>query len=118
MSAVRFARELHTKGVPVLALILIDAIGRNKPIPPNVRAAANFFQRDSCPVCGVKQIRAEASSRTKIIRNFEWKYRHTDVDIHTEPWVRRFFVREHEKMEFDPEMWTAVKKIIVGAATR
>lgn len=117
MAAVRFARELNAKGIPLLAVILVDAIGRNQPIPPNVRVAANFFQRDSCPVCGARRIRAEDSGCTKIIGNFEWKYLRKYVDIHTEPWVRRFFVRAHEKMEFDPEMWTAVKKIILDAAT-
>jgi pimeloyl-ACP methyl ester carboxylesterase len=118
MSAVRFAHDLEAKGIPVLALILIDAIGRNRPVPPNVGLAANFFQRESCPVCGARRIRAEDSSCTSLIGNFEWKYRRKYVDIHTEPWVRRFFVREHEKMEFDPEMWTEVKKIIVDAATQ
>jgi hypothetical protein len=29
--------------------------------------------------------------------------------IHTEPWVHRFFAREHEKTAFDPEMCKAVK---------
>jgi pimeloyl-ACP methyl ester carboxylesterase len=117
MVAVRFACELSDRRVPILALIVIDAIGHNQPVPPNVHEAANFFQRDSCPVCGVRSIQAEDSSRTKIIANQQWKYRGKYVDIHTEPWVRRFFVREHEKMEFDPEIWTAVKKIIVEAAT-
>jgi pimeloyl-ACP methyl ester carboxylesterase len=120
MAAVRLARELNAKGFPVLAVILIDAVGRNKPVPPNVREAANFFQHDWWPVCvcGARRIRAEDSNRTEMIGDFQWKYRHKYVDIHTEPWVRRFFVRGHEKMEFDPEMWMAVKKIIIDAATR
>ena len=120
MAAVRLARELNVKGIPVLAVILIDAVGRNHPIPPNVQVAANFFQRYSWPVCvcGAGHIHAEDPSRTEMIGDFEWRYRHKYVDMHTEPWVRRFFARGHEKMEFDPEMWTAVTKIIVEAATR
>lgn len=116
MAAVYFARELDARRIPVLAVVLVDAIGHNQPVPPNVREAANFFQRDSCPVCGAKRIEAQDPDRTNILGNFQWKYRHKDIDIHSEPWVRRFFVREHEKMEFDPEMWAAVKKIIVDAA--
>jgi len=117
MSAVRFARELNAKGIPVLLVVLVDSVGRNRPIPPNVRAAANFFQRDSWPVCGPKRIRAEDPSRTTILGNFQWKYRHKNVDIHNEPWVRRFFVNAHEKMEFDPEMWSAVKKLVLDSLT-
>jgi pimeloyl-ACP methyl ester carboxylesterase len=116
MSAVRFARQLEAKGIPVLLVILVDAVGRNKPIPANVRAAANFYQRDSCPICGPKRITAVDPGRTRIIGSFGWKYRHKKVDIHNEPWVRRFFVRGHEKMEFDPEMWAEVKRLIVEAA--
>lgn len=118
MSTVRFARDLQAKGVPVLLVVLVDAVGRNRPIPPNVAAAANFYQRESCPICGPKQIRAEDPGRTRILGNFGWKYRHKNVDISSEPWVRRFFVRAHEKMEFDPEMWAEVKKLIVEAVTR
>lgn len=118
MAAIQFAQTLEAKGIPVLSLVLVDAIGHNRPIPPNVHEAANFFQRDSCPVCGAKRITADDPGRTRILGNFQWKYRHKYVDIHTEPWVRRFFVREHEKMEFDPEMWAAVKKIMVDAAQR
>ena len=111
-----FARELEIKGIPVLLVILVDAVGRNRPVPTNVRAAANFFQRGSCPICGPRRITAEDTSRTRIIGNFEWKYDRRKVDIHSEPWVRRFFVRDHEKMEFDPEMWSEVKKLILEAA--
>jgi hypothetical protein len=115
-ATVRFARELEAKGIPVLLLILVDAVGRNRPIPPNVAAAANFYQRESCPVCGAKKIRAEDPARTRILENREWKYRGSKrVDISSEPWVRRFFVRGHEMMEFDPEMWAAVKAMIVEA---
>src|SRR5579864_3472620 len=35
MSAVKFARMLNDDGIPVLALVLVDAIGHNRPIPPN-----------------------------------------------------------------------------------
>lgn len=117
MSAVRFARDLEAKGIPVLLLILVDAVGRNRPIPPNVHAAANYYQRDSCPVCGPKQIRAQDPARTRILGSFGYSYRRQPVDIHSEPWVRRFFVRGHEMLEFDPSMWSAVKTMILRAAT-
>jgi pimeloyl-ACP methyl ester carboxylesterase len=117
MSAVRFAGDLETKGIPVLLLILVDAVGHNRPIPPNVQSAANYYQRDSCPICGPKQIRAQDPARTRILGNFGYSYRRHPVDIHSEPWVRRFFVRGHEMLEFDPSMWSAVKTMIVRAAT-
>ncbi|HEY3835133.1 MAG TPA: hypothetical protein VGL72_01110 [Bryobacteraceae bacterium] len=118
MAAIRFARMLNDKQIPVLALVSVDAIGHNQPVPPNVRMVANFYQRDSCPVCGATRIRAEDPARTTILGNFQWKYRHKYVDIHTEPWVRRFFVRGHEKMEFDPDMWAEVKKILLQAVAK
>jgi pimeloyl-ACP methyl ester carboxylesterase len=115
MSAVRFARDLEAKRIPVLLLILIDAVGRNRPIPPNVHAAANFYQRDSFPVCGPKRIRAQDPASTRILGNVGYSYWRHPVDISMEPWVRRFFVRGHEMMEFDPQMWSAVKKMITTA---
>jgi hypothetical protein len=107
------ARTLNEKHIPVL--VLVDAIRRNQPIPPNVRVAANFYQRDSRPVCGAAHIRAENPKITKILGNFQWKCRHKYVDIQREPWVRNFFVRGHEKMEFDPNMLTTLKKIRLDA---
>jgi len=107
---------LEAKGIPVLLVLLVDAVGRNRPMPANVRTAANFFQRGSWPVCGPRRIRAVDPSRTRIIGSFEWKYGRKKVDIRSEPWVRRFFVRDHEKMEFDPEMWTEVKRLMLEAA--
>jgi hypothetical protein len=113
-ATVKFAQELESKGIPVLLLVLVDAVGKDRPVPPNVRAAANFYQRESCPICGAKQIRAEDAARTRILENRQWTYRdNKKVDISTEPWVRRFFVRGHEMMEFDPEMWSAVKRMIL-----
>ena len=118
MAVINFARTLNERHIPVLALVSVDAIGHNEPVPPNVKIAANFYQRDSCPVCGAKTIRAEDPGRTTILGNFQWKYRHKYVDIHTEPWVRRFFVRGHEKMEFDPNMWAEVKKILLQPVSK
>jgi pimeloyl-ACP methyl ester carboxylesterase len=118
MAAIRFARTLNAKHIPVMAMVVVDAIGHNQPIPPNVRLAANFYQRDSCPVCGATRIRVEDPGGTKFLGNLQWKYRHKHVDIHTEPWVRRFFVRGHEKMEFDPDMWAQVKKILLDAVAK
>jgi len=118
MSAIRFAGELDTQQIPVKLLVLIDAVGRNRPIPPNVRAAANFYQRESCPICGPKKIRAQDPERTRILGSFAWQSRGKKLDLGTEPWVRRFFVRGHEFMEFDPDMWNSVKQLIVDAVSR
>jgi len=116
MSAVRFARELQAERIPVLLIVLVDAVGRNRPIPANVREAANFYQRESCPICGPKQIRAEDPVQTRIVGSFAWHSKGKTIDMGTEPWVRRFFVRGHELMEFDPAMWTEVKDLIMRAA--
>jgi hypothetical protein len=116
MAVVRLADELKRKGIPVMLAVMVDAVGHNSPIPPNVRAAVNFFQRGSCPICGPRHIQAEDPSRTQILGDFEWTYRHKNIDLHTEPWVRRFFEHDHEQMEFDPDVWSEVKKLVVKAA--
>ncbi len=118
MSVVRLANELWRKGIPVMLAVLVDAVGHNMPIPPNVHAAVNLYQRGSCPICGPREIQAEDPSRTQILGNFEWNYRHKDIDLHTEPLLKRFLEHDHEKMEFDPDVWAQVKKMVVKAAAR
>lgn len=115
IGVVRLADELRQKGIPVMLAVMVDAVGHNSPIPPNVRAAVNLYQRGSCPICGPREIQAEDPSRTRILGNFEWNYAHKTIDLHTEPFMKRWLEHDHEKMEFDPDVWTQVKKMVVNA---
>jgi hypothetical protein len=95
VAVVLMAQELEDAGIPVELAVLVDAVGRNRPIPSNVREAINFFQRESCPICGIRKISAEDPMETKILGNFQWHSRGKNIDISSEPWGRRFFVRSH-----------------------
>jgi hypothetical protein len=115
-AVVRFARDLNAMQLPILLTVQIDSIGNHdKVIPPNVKAAANLFQRDTWPIVGEKKIVAEDPSRTRILANLQFRYWGKEIDLAEETWVRRVFTRGHTKMEFDPEVWSKVEELILGA---
>ena len=114
-SVVRLARELEGEQVPVLFTLQIDSVGKNDSrIPPNVRAAANLYQ-SSLPVRGQSRIVAEDPARTRIIVNRQYHYRGKDIETPGEPWVRRFFLRGHVTMEYDPEVWDEAERLLLSA---
>lgn len=113
-AVVKLARELERMEVPVLLTVQIDSVGLGDvAIPPNVRGAANLFQRTGLLIQGERRIRAEDPSRTRILGNFEYRYGGRKIELPKElTWWDRFFARAHTKMDADPAVWGRVKAMI------
>lgn len=115
-AAIATARDLRVLGIPVLLTVQVDSVGfHDQVIPPNVLAAANFYQHDPMTIQGRRNIRAADPGKTRILGNFGASYplhplRETDMS-----WVRRTFGGSHAKMEQDPKIWNQVRQFILDA---
>lgn len=117
-AAVKLARQLKKMDVPVALTIQIDSVGRgDKMIPSNVTRAANLFQRNGWFIRGEPTIQAEDPTRTTIIGNFEYDYRHKQIDVSGVPFMKKAFRVAHTRMEYDPDVWTKVEKLILESIT-
>lgn len=115
-AVVRLARELNKAGIPVLLTVQVDSVGvADSVIPPNVRAAANLFQRDFWPVRGAPEIRAADPKRTRILGNFQYRYDPGFVVSPDESVARMVLMGAHNKMELDPAVWEQVEKLVDSA---
>lgn len=116
------ARELNRLGVPILLTVQVDSVGlRDRVIPPNVRAAVNFYQHDPLTIEGQSEIRAADSSMTAILGNFEETYVNLPVDpsnAKNSSWARSTLGGSHAKMELDPTVWNSVEQYINEAISR
>lgn len=118
-AAVATARDLEKLKIPVLLTVQVDSVGlRDQVVPPNVLAAANFYQHDLLTIQGRRNIRAADPEKTRIVGNFGASYplgpmRETDTS-----WVRRAFGGSHAKMELDPKIWNQVGQLILDAIAR
>ena len=119
-SVIKTARDLEKWDVPVLLTVQVDSVGAHDAvIPANVRAAANFYQRDPfTAIHGRTEIRAADPARTEILGNFRFSYILHDVDQSDASWARRKFGGSHNKMELDPAVWDRVEQLIRDAAER
>jgi len=118
-SVVSLARKLEKLGVPVRLTIQVDSIGSGAgTIPPNVARAANFYQHDSVLLHGRDKIRAQDPSRTEILGNFRYDYDHKDIDLSRITAAERIAGGAHTKMEFDPDVWSVVEKLILKELNR
>ncbi len=112
--AIDLARELNRMRVPVLLTVQVDDGGlHGGTIPPNVVAAANFYQHEPFSIWGRQTIHAEDPARTKIVGNFQFHYSGQDVDASSASWARRHLGRGHSKMELDPAVWQQVEALIL-----
>jgi hypothetical protein len=94
--------------------VQIDSVGRGDAlIPPNVRHAANLYQRNGKIIRGEPAIRAENPDTTKILGNFKYDYRNKKIDISGIPWHKKIFRADHTKMNLDPDVWKQVKELIL-----
>lgn len=113
--AIVLARQLEKYGVPVLLTIQVDSVAKlgqkDDLIPPNVAEAANFYQTDGL-LHGQTQIRAQDSSRTRIIGNYKFEYRSHPIRCEEYPWYDRLFMRAHTEIECDPNVWAQVEALI------
>ena len=118
-AVVKLARELETMEVPVLLMVQIDSVGRGDGVvPPNVARAANLFQRNGVLIRGEPAIRAADPQRTEILGNFEFDYSKKKIDLSQASWWKRLGREAHTKMEYDPEVWGKVEKLILAEFSR
>jgi hypothetical protein len=112
---VSFARELGQQGIPVLLTIQVDSIAKpgqkDSTIPPNVASAVNFYQSGGF-LHGRSEILAADPARTKIIGNFEMKYRNHPINCDNYPWFARTFNKPHHEIENDPRIWDQLASLI------
>jgi hypothetical protein len=114
-TVVQLARKLKKLDVPVQLTIQVDSIGKgDRDIPANVVHAANYFQRNGVFLRGLPEIRALDPNATTILGNFKYDYRHKKIDLSDVSPVERFAGGSHTKMEFDPEVWSSVERLILS----
>ena len=82
-------------------------------IPPNVKSAANFFQKTGKIINGEAPIRAKDPNQTEIIGNFEYDYKNSEIDVSDLSWRKKLFRKAHAQMDRDPEVWRKVKHLIL-----
>ncbi len=119
-ASLRLARKLHEWGVPVPLLITVDSFGRDSyEAPPNVRRAANYYQRDHLYIKGAPELRAADPARTEILFNRKLSFKgRGEVEADEHSWLQRFFLDEHARVEYLPEVWEEIEKLIVDALRR
>lgn len=118
-AVLRLARTLNDWGVPVRFAAIVDAYGKDSYIvPPNVREAANWYQRDQLLVKGAPLIRAEDPSRTRVLfnRRLSYKGREREFEIDEQSRLQTLFLGAHLVMEFDMPLWREVEQMIISAA--
>ncbi len=112
---VRLARELRKMGVPVDLTVQVDSVSmRDGWIPPNVKRAANFYQREILTIRGQDYIQAIDSRQTKILGNFRFRYPVWVPYPLPELSMRTIFGGGHARMEADPLLWAAIKGLILA----
>lgn len=115
-AVLRLARTLNGWGVPVRLAVLVDAYGKDPyTVPPNVREAANIFQRDHLFIKGAPEIRPEDPSRTRVLFNRQVSYKNRRIPLEDHSGVERFFMDEHAMVEYDAEIWDEVRRLIIEA---
>ena len=112
---VTLARRLNRLGIPVLLTIQVDSVEKSNEnderIPPNVRAAINFYQSDGL-LHGRSVIEAMNPAKTDILGNFESTYRKNPVSCAGYPWFARVFMKPHIEIENDPRVWNRIEALI------
>lgn len=112
---IRLARQLQRAGIPVLLTVQVDSvrkIGENDAvIPPNVRQAVNFYQRDGI-IHGRSRIRAASPAATEILGNFGFDYKDHPLSCGQYPWHDRLLMKTHMEIDCDPAVWNKVESLI------
>lgn len=118
-AVVKLAHQLKKIKFPVLLTVQIDSIGiGDAVIPSNVVRAANLFQGNGLIVRGESKIYPEDSEKTEILGNFEFDYSRKKIDLSQVSWFKKLFRTAHTKMDFDPEVWEKVEKLILSEIHR
>ncbi len=113
---VRLARDLKKAGVTVDLTVQVDSVSmsRDGHIPPNVKRAANFYQKEVLTVRGEDYIQAVDPRQTKILGNFRFRYPLWSLYPLPEMSLRRVFGGGHARMEADPLLWAQIKGLILA----
>lgn len=115
-AAIATARDLAEMGIPVLLTIQVDSVGfHDQVVPPNVLAAANFYQHDPLTIHGRRNICAADPQKTRILGNFGASYPLHPLKETDTSWVRRTLGGSHAKLELDPRIWNQVGQLITDA---
>jgi len=111
---VAMARDLNRRGIPVLLTVQIDSVGlRDAKIPPNVRTAANFYQKEILTFRGQSLIYAAEPAKTRILANVQFHYPILLPSYsRPESWARRTLGGGHAKLEADPILWMQVEQMV------
>ena len=116
-SVVRFARYLKTRQVRVTLTVQVDSVGfADRIIPPNVRYAANFYQKLGLFLRGVAGIEPADPEKTLILGNWPWREEGAQTTLpSTDPWWKVLFQRTHLRMVHDQRVWNDVYNLVVAA---
>ncbi len=117
-AALRLARKLDEWGVAVPLLITVDSFGRDSyEVPPNVRRAANYYQREHLYIKGAPELVAADPAKTQILFNRKLTLKKRgEVEADEHGWLQRFLLDEHARVEYLPEVWEEIERMIVEAA--
>jgi hypothetical protein len=113
---VRLAKDLRKAGVTVDLTVQVDSVSmrRDGHIPPNVKRAVNFYQKEVLTVRGEDYIQAMDPRQTKILGNFRFRYPVWSLYPLPEMSLRRVFGGGHARMEADPLLWAQIKGLILA----
>jgi hypothetical protein len=118
--AVTLARELKQEKIPVLLTVQVDSVGKlgqnDTVIPANVVEAVNFYQTDGL-LHGRTEIRAEDTTRTRILGNLQYDYKAQSLRCEGYPWYDRVLMKYHTEIECDPAVWNRVEGLIRAKLT-
>lgn len=115
-AVLRLCRTLHLWGVPVELALLVDAFGKDGyTVPPNVRTAANFFQRDHIVVKGASLLHPADPAATRILVNRKLSYKGRYIPMPDRTWTQRTFMGSHIKLEYDEPLWAEIEALLVKA---
>jgi hypothetical protein len=114
-AVVLLARQLNRTGIPVLLTIQVDSVAKlwqkDRVIPDNVAAAANFYQPHGL-VHGRSQIVAADPTRTEILGNYLFDYKVTPLRCEGMSWYDRLLTPGHMQTDCDPRLWGQVENIV------
>ena len=110
----KLAQDLHALDFPVLLTVQVDSVGRGDDvIPPNVRRAANFYQKNGIVIQGEGPIRAADPERTTIVADCRVSYDKRKIDISHVNWFKKLMRVAHSYISYDPEVWSRVEQLVL-----